>query len=50
MDKLKVLKTKAEIANLKRIADTLEEGSMKKSLLDRAESLHKVISEDSPDT
>lgn len=44
MDRLEVLKIKAEIANLRRIANDLEPGSMKQALAKRAAELGKRIS------
>lgn len=44
MDKLEVLKVKAEIANLRRIASGLEPGAMKQALAKRAAELGKKIS------
>ena len=44
MDKREVLQIKAEIANLRRIADSLEPGSMKQALSKRAAELGKKSS------
>jgi hypothetical protein len=44
MDKLEVLKIKAEIANLRRIANDLQPGTMKQALAKRAAELGKKIS------
>jgi hypothetical protein len=44
MDKMEVMKIKAEIANLRRIANDLEPGSMKQALAKRAAELGKKIS------
>lgn len=44
MDKMEVLKMKAEIANLRRIANDLPPGSIKQALAKRAAELGKKIS------
>ena len=44
MDKVEIMKVKAEIANLRRIADTLEPGAIKQALAKRAAELGKRIS------
>lgn len=44
MDKLEVMKVKAEIANLRRIANDLPPGTMKLALGKRAAELGKKIS------
>lgn len=42
MDKLEILKTKSQIANCLRVAETLE-GSVKDALLARAKELQKEV-------
>lgn len=44
MDKMKALKMKAEIANLRRIMDSLPPGTMKQALAKRAAELGKKVS------
>ena len=44
MDKVEIMKVKAEIANLRRIANDLPPGSMKQALAKRAAELGKRIS------
>lgn len=44
MDKVQIMKAKAEIANLRRIANDLPPGSMKMALAKRAAELGKKIS------
>lgn len=43
MTKIEVMKVKAEIANLRRIAADLEPGTMRQELSKRAEKLGKTI-------
>lgn len=43
MEKLEVMKLKAEIANLKRVAERLDDGSIKDSLFDRAKMLEQKL-------
>lgn len=43
MDKLDILKLKSEVANLERVAERLDGGSIKESLLKRAEGLKRQI-------
>lgn len=44
MDKMEALKVKAEIANLRRIMDSLPPGTMKQALAKRAAELGKKVS------